>query len=82
MTEEAAIPHAMVTERDGRVRFDSIAALISTERACAWTLGGLLDDAQFAVLREEAEASLAPFRTDGGAVDFVMPALIITAQKR
>lgn len=27
------------------VRFASIEAMVATERACIWTLGGLLDDA-------------------------------------
>ena len=38
---------ASVVQRQGTVRFASIDALVSTERACVWTLGGLLDDAQF-----------------------------------
>ena len=45
----------------GTVRFRSIEALVSTERACVWTLGGLLDDDQFKRLAAEAEAVLAPF---------------------
>jgi hypothetical protein len=54
---------------------------VSTERACAWTLGALLDDRQFERLLEAAEESLLPFTTADGAAAFVMPALIITADK-
>ena len=55
-------PDAAVARRDGTVRFASIAAMISTERACVWTLGGLLDDAQFARLLAEAEQQARPLR--------------------
>lgn len=75
----AGIPNAEVARTDGVVRFRSIASLVSAERACVWTLGGLLDDAQFDRLLEEAEESLRPFAAGDGAVAFVMPALIVTA---
>ena len=71
-----------VRERlDGEVRFASIAALVATERACAWTLGGLLDDGQFERLRGEAEESLRPFVSADGQVRFVMPVLLLEAEK-
>jgi hypothetical protein len=63
------------------VRFQSIAALVSTERACVWTLGGILDEAQFARLLEAAKTALAPFVAADGKVVFDMPALVLTAQK-
>lgn len=78
---EAGIFDAKVTRHDGTVRFASIKSLVSTERACVWTLGGLLDDAQFDRLHREAEESLRPFVTAAGHVEFVMPALIITATR-
>lgn len=78
----AGLDGAEVVRREGSVRFGSIAALISTERACVWTLGGLLDDAQFERLRAEAERELAPFARSDGHVAFAMPALIVTAAKR
>lgn len=78
---EAGIDTAQVERRDGTVRFDSISALVATERACVWTLGGLLDEAQFASLLREAEESLQPFVSGGGDVVFSMPALIVTAVK-
>lgn len=81
LAEEAQLPGAEITRQDGTVRFGSIASLVSTERACVWTLGGLLDEAQFDRLRQEAETSLKPFRTED-SVEFSMPALILTASKR
>ena len=79
---EAGIPDASVERVAGEVRFPSIADLVSTERACAWTLGGVLDDAQFGRLREEAETELRPFRDSEGRVSFTMPALVIAATRR
>ena len=76
---EAELAGAAVTERTGKVRFASIADLVATERACAWTLGGLLDDEQFARLRKAAERELARFAT-GDGISFDMPALILTAR--
>jgi SAM-dependent methyltransferase len=77
----AGIADANVAQHHGSVRFASIKSLISTERACVWTLGGMLDDAQFGELLKEAEQALKPFvRTDGG-IAFEMPALVVTASK-
>ncbi|MCA8909796.1 MAG: methyltransferase domain-containing protein [Rhodospirillaceae bacterium] len=77
----AGLADAEIRQRQGTVRFASIADLVSTERACVWTLGGLLDDAQFALLAAEADGVLAPFRTAEGQVEFVMPALIVCTAK-
>jgi hypothetical protein len=46
-----------------------------------WTLGGLLDAAQFERLLSAAQESLRPFAADDGDVTFGMPALVITAAK-
>jgi ubiquinone/menaquinone biosynthesis C-methylase UbiE len=78
---EAGIGDARVTEHHRDVCFDSIDALVSTERACVWTLGGILDDEQFARLLEESKTALKPFMTGGKAIQFDMPSLIVTAQK-
>lgn len=78
---EAGIENAAVTAHSGAVRFVSIDVLVSAERACVWTLGGLLDDAQFARLRGEAEIALRPFVGSDGAIAFDVPALIVTAGK-
>lgn len=64
----------------GEVRFGSVADMVSAERACVWTLGGLLDDAQFARLLAAAEADLSRF-ADADGMRFEMPVLTITARK-
>ncbi len=79
LARDAGISDARVTRHDGKVRFASIDALVSTERACVWTLGGLLDDAQFERLRAESQRALAPFVDASGEIVFAMPALIVTA---
>ena len=81
LAREAGIGDARVARQRGEVRFASVAALVSTERACVWTLGGLLDEAQFARLLAEAETALKPFVSADGAIVFDMPALILTASK-
>ncbi len=81
LCDQAGVADANVQRIDGAVRFQSIAALVSTERACVWTLGGLLDDSQFERLLDTAEESLRPFLTANGSVEFVMPALIVTTRK-
>jgi hypothetical protein len=77
----AGIANASIVQRQGTVRFASIDKLVSTERACAWTLGGALDERQFEQLRREAQSTFAPFVDAGGMVAFEMPALMITAVK-
>ncbi|MDH5540589.1 MAG: methyltransferase domain-containing protein [Rhizobacter sp.] len=79
---DAGLTDAQVAQHDGTVRFASIDALVSTERACVWTLGGLLDDAQFGQLLREAQGALKPFVAADGKVVFSMPALLITSCKR
>lgn len=76
--DEAGLANAAITRHEGTVRFSSIRSLVGTERACVWTLGGLLNDEQFDRLTRTAEESLAPFVTQAGDVAFSMPALIIT----
>ena len=77
----AEIPNPDISRKEGIVRFDSIKALISTERACVWTLGGLLDEGQFERLLQAAEESLQPFVNANGSVKFEMPSLVISAGK-
>lgn len=81
LARAAGIPDADVTRHDGRVRFGSIASMVSTERACVWTLGGILDDDQFALLLDRSEGSLRPFLAADGAIRFDMPTLILSARK-
>lgn len=78
----AGIHDAEVVQRNGKVRFSSIDALVTTERACVWTLGGVLNDQQFELLLKESETALAPFVVQDGTIEFDMPSLIITASKR
>jgi SAM-dependent methyltransferase len=81
LCDQAGLARAEVTAHQGSVRFASIAALVSTERACVWTLGGLLDDTQFEQLLSEADHELRPFAQADGKVAFAMPALLIAAGK-
>ena len=78
---QAGITNAEVTRHHRDVCFESIDALVSTERACVWTLGGVLDDEQFARLLDESRIALRPFVTGGETIQFDMPSLIMTAQK-
>jgi SAM-dependent methyltransferase len=78
---EAGIANAEVVQHHGKVRFKSIDALVSTERACVWTLGGVLSDEQFERLLKESEMALSPFVSSGGTIEFDMPSLIIKARK-
>jgi SAM-dependent methyltransferase len=75
------IADASIEERTGTVRFKSIAELVATERACVWTLGGILDQDQFDLLLRESEQALRPFADADGIVSFDMPALILMARK-
>lgn len=77
----AGISDASVEERVGTVRFQSIAELVAIERACVWTLGGILDQNQFDLLLRDSEKAFQPFTDNGGIVSFDMPALILTARK-
>jgi SAM-dependent methyltransferase len=78
---DAGVFDARVTRHYGMVRFGSIRSLVSTERACVWTLGGLLDDEQFEMLSTESERVLQSFVGEDGGLSFAMPALIVTAMK-
>ena len=78
---QAGMTGAEISRHAGTVRFPSIDALVTTERACAWTLGGLLDDAQFSRLLAQSRAALAPFAGADGSVAFTMPALVITHRR-
>jgi SAM-dependent methyltransferase len=70
-----------VKTQPGVVSFASADAMISTERACVWTLGGLLDEQQFALLRQRARDVLQPFVRSDGSVQFDCPAHIVTATR-
>lgn len=78
---DAGIAGAQVEQLQGAVRFTSIESLVSTERACVWTLGGLLDDRQFEQLKQAAERELRPYITDEGQIEFAMPVLALLATR-
>lgn len=82
LARAAGVPSPDVTRCHGVVRFPSIDSLVSTERACVWTLGGMLDDEQFAKLLAEARRALAPFAGADGSVAFDMPVLLLAAPTR
>lgn len=77
---QAGVP-ATVERFDGLMRFPSIEALVSAERACAWTLGGLLDEDQFGRLTAAAEESLRPFVAADGALAFDVPSLVLQGSR-
>ena len=78
---DAGIAQAKVGRYNRAVRFRSVEAMVSAERACVWTLGGVLDDDQFARLLVESEHELRSFASNGGSICFDMPALIVTVRK-
>jgi hypothetical protein len=70
-----------VQTHPGTVHFASIDAMVSTERACVWTLGGLLDEQQFTQLRQHTQNALKPFVRSDGSVQFDCPAHLVTAAR-
>lgn len=78
---EAGSADAEVRTHPGTVRFDSIDAMINTEHACVWTLGGVLDAQQYAQLRQAAQDALRVLVGGDGRVQFDCPAHIVTARK-
>lgn len=78
LARQAGLADARVTSRTATVRFPSVDALVAAEHACVWTLGGMLDDAQFERLRAAARPVLAPFVQPDGSVAFGMPAPLLT----
>lgn len=77
---QAGLGAVTVQRHEGAVSFASISDLVAAERACAWTLGGLLDEVQFERLLAAAEESLAPFADAAGRVTFSMPSLVLCAE--
>ncbi len=78
---QAELPEVAITRHEGRVHFASPRDLVRTERACIWTLGGILDEHQFEQLERDIEESFAPFRDPSGALTFDLPALVLTTEK-
>lgn len=78
---DAGVLDVELTTQHGTVCFASIDAMISAEHACIWTLGGLLDAEQFALLRRHARQDMAAFTVADGGVEFDMPMHVVTAHK-
>ena len=78
---EAGAADIEVQTHPGTVHFASIDAMVSTERACVWTLGGLLDERQFAQLRQHAQNALKPLVRSDGSLRFICPAHLVTAAR-
>jgi SAM-dependent methyltransferase len=82
LCDRAEIQGARVSRHTGAVRFASLDALLRAERACVWTLGGLLDDSQFERLLVHARPALEPFIAADGGLRFECPALILSGARR
>jgi hypothetical protein len=76
----AELPDAQITTVKGTARFPSLEAWVYTDIK-GWVLADLLDDEQFARLRDAAERALSPFVAVDGTVAFDAPAHIVTAVK-
>jgi ubiquinone/menaquinone biosynthesis C-methylase UbiE len=76
----AKIPDVEILTFPGTARFPSIEAWVHTD-VKGWTLGPLIDEAQYEMLRVEAEKELNPFVQRDGTVVFDDPAHIAIAIK-
>jgi hypothetical protein len=76
----AGIPGAVIETRSGRAQFPSINAWVHSD-AKGWTLADLIDDEQYAALREAAMRELVRFATPDGGVSFAALGHIITAAR-
>lgn len=78
--DEAAIPDARVDTIQGMARFPSIEDWVHTD-VRGWTLAGLLDDEQYALLQRRAPDALRSHVVGDGRVQFTSPAHIVSATK-
>jgi ubiquinone/menaquinone biosynthesis C-methylase UbiE len=78
--DDAGVPDAHITTRQGMARFPSIDSWMHTDIK-GWTLADMIDDDQYEHLRREAHLTLQPFVMDGGRVEFSAPAHIVSAHK-
>jgi SAM-dependent methyltransferase len=77
---EAGIGQPEIADVDGEARFPSLEAWMHTD-VKGWTLADKIDDAQYDLLRREAEVELARFVGLDGVVRFASPALFATLRK-
>ncbi|NIP81029.1 MAG: methyltransferase domain-containing protein [Gemmatimonadetes bacterium] len=78
LLSSAGLDGARIETVEGEARFESVSAWVHTD-VYGWTLAGMLDDAQYARLREAAERRLAEYVGSDGRVRFPAPAHVITA---
>ena len=77
---EIGIANIEIRTADGTARFPSIESWVHTD-VKGWTLADLIDDAQYARLRQAAETELTPYVQRDGTVAFRSPAHIVIAVK-
>jgi SAM-dependent methyltransferase len=76
----AGIPAPQLHSLTGTARFPSIKAWMHTD-VKGWTLGDMIDDAQYEQLVREAETALAGYVAADGSVQFAFPAHVVMARK-
>jgi ubiquinone/menaquinone biosynthesis C-methylase UbiE len=78
----AGMASAVVTSHKGTARFSTLRSWVQTEiKRWLRIAQVMLDEGPFEALLAEAERTLQSFVTANGAVEFAMPAHIVTAQK-
>lgn len=75
---DAGLQVVSIATLAGAAAYPSIAAMMGAERACIWTLGGLLDEQQFERLKRAASTALDPFVRPDGSVVYDVPAHVVT----
>ena len=75
---DAGLPGVTIATIAGAAAYPSVDAMIGAERACVWTLGGLLDEEQFRRLKLAAGQALEQFVRPHGSVVFAVPAHVVT----
>ncbi|GJL83454.1 MAG: ubiquinone/menaquinone biosynthesis methyltransferase [marine bacterium B5-7] len=77
---QPGLSEVLIDTREGLAEFDSIEDWMHTDIR-GWTLAGILDDDQYALLLKEAKAALKKFVGSDGRVVFKAPAHIVTGTK-
>lgn len=77
---EAGFEGAEIETLQGEARFASLEEWVHTD-IHGWTLAGMLDDGEYARLRQTADRRLARFVGAEGRVRFPAPAHVVTARK-
>jgi hypothetical protein len=80
MFGQAGTAKVEIRTRDGAARFLSIGSWVEMD-VKGWTLGGMIDEAQYRTLLHEAESELKRFVQDDGTVAFSSPAHLVIATK-